>query len=249
MRLTTVADPEAAAVKCAEALALLLGNALAERGAAHLALNGGSTPRGVYERLPPMLDDWSAVHVWFGDERCVAPEDEESNFRVAAETLIPGAGIGADRVHRMRGELGPDEGARAYAAELAEHLELDEAGIPVLDVAHLGLGPDGHTASLFPNHEALRIGTHPPRATVGVHDSPKPPPERISLTLATLNAARRRILHTVGENKRDAVARVLAPPDLGTPASLLERRGLEIIVDDAAHPSFGDVEEPPDGRG
>jgi len=237
VRLTTVATPEAAAVKCAEALALLLGNALSERGVAHIALNGGSTPRDVYERLPPMLDDWSGVHVWFGDERCVPADDEESNYRLAAETLIAGAGLGADLVHRMRGELGPEEGARAYAAEMAEHLELDDAGIPILDVAHLGLGPDGHTASLFPNHPALQITGW---ATVGIDDSPKPPPERISLTLATLNAARRRVLHTVGEGKRDAVSRVLAPPDPGTPASLLERLGLEIIVDDAAHPSFGD---------
>ena len=233
MRLTTVADADAAAVKCAEALALLLHNALHERGIAHIALNGGSTPRAVYELLPPLLDDWSAVHVWFGDERCVPPEDEESNYRLAAETLVAGAGLTATQVHRMRGELGPDEGARAYGAELCEHLELDDAGIPILDVVHLGLGPDGHTASLFPHHPALQVTGWP---TVGIHDSPKPPPERITLTLATLNAARRRVLHTVGEGKRDAVARVLAPPDPGTPASLLERRGLEIIVDDLAHP-------------
>ena len=233
MRLTTVADPDAAAVKCAEAIALLLRNALGERGEAHLALNGGSTPRPVYEQLPAMLDDWANVHVWFGDERCVPPDDDESNYKLASETLIAGAGLAGTQVHRMRGELGPDEGARAYAAELSEHLELDDVGIPVLDVVHLGLGPDGHTASLFPHHKALEVSGWP---TVAVHDSPKPPPERISLTLATLNAARRRILHTVGEGKRDAVSRVLAPPDPGTPASLLERRGLEIIVDDAAHP-------------
>ena len=157
MTLTTVADPEAATEACAQALARHLRAALAARGAAHLALNGGSTPRPVYERLPALLDDWSAVHIWFGDERCVAPDDEASNYRLAAETLIPGAAIAADRVHRMRGELGPHEGARAYGAELAEHLELDDAGMPVLDVIHLGLGPDGHTASLFPDHSALRV--------------------------------------------------------------------------------------------
>ena len=237
MRLTTVADAEAAAAKCARTLAELLAAALEARGEAHIALNGGSTPRPVYEQLPALLGDWSAVHVWFGDERCVAPDDEDSNYRLASETLVAGAGIAPDRVHRMRGELGPEEGARAYAAELAEHLELDDAGLPVLDVVHLGLGPDGHTASLFPHHRALEVTGW---ATVGVSDSPKPPPERISLSLGCLNAARRRILHTVGEGKRDAVGRVLAPADPATPASLLERMGLEIIVDDAAHPSFGD---------
>lgn len=241
MRLTVAADPPAAAAACAGSLARHLRAALAARGAAHLALNGGSTPRPVYERLPALLGDWSAVHVWFGDERCVPPGDEQSNFRLASETLIAGAGLPADRVHRMRGELGPDEGASAYAAEMAEHLELDGAGLPVLDVVHLGLGPDGHTASLFPSHPALRAGSHPPRATVGVHDSPKPPPERISLSLACLNAARARVLHTAGEGKREALARALGTPDPAVPASLLEREDLEIVVDEAGNPSFGDV--------
>jgi 6-phosphogluconolactonase len=232
LRLTAVADPAAAAAKCAEALARALREALGRRGAVHLALNGGSTPRPVYEQLPALLEDWGAVHLWFGDERCVAPDDEASNYRLAAETLIPGARVPAERVHRMRGELGPDEGARAYAAELAEHLELDDAGLPVLDVAYLGLGPDGHTASLFPGHPALEVTGV---ATVGIHDASKPPPERISLSIGCLNAARRRILHAVGADKRDALSRMLAEPDRGTPASLLERRGLEVIVDDAAH--------------
>ena len=124
MRLTTVADPAAAAAKCARSLAESLHAALDARGVAHIALNGGSTPRPVYEQLPALLDDWSAVHVWFGDERCVPPEHEDSNYRLAAETLIPAAGIAGDRVHRMRGELGPAAGAQAYAAELAEHLRI-----------------------------------------------------------------------------------------------------------------------------
>jgi 6-phosphogluconolactonase len=232
VRITTVADPPAAAAQCADTLARLLRAALERRGAAHLALNGGTTPAPVYERLPGLLDDWSAVHLWFGDERCVPPDDEESNYRLARETLIAGADVPDDRVHRMRGELGPQEGARAYAAELAEHLELDDAGIPVLDVVHLGLGPDGHTASLFPDHPSLRVSGW---ATVGVDDAPKPPPERISLSLAALNAARSRVLHTVGEGKREALRRALGPPGPHTPASLLRRDGLHVIVDDAAH--------------
>jgi 6-phosphogluconolactonase len=133
----------------------------------------------------------------------------------------------------MRGELGPEEGARAYAAELAEHLELDDGGIPVLDVVHLGMGPDGHIASLFPNQPALKVTGW---STVGVHDAPKPPPERITLSLACINAARRRIVHTVGASKRDAVSGALGEPTPAVPVSLLERAGLELIVDDAAHP-------------
>jgi 6-phosphogluconolactonase len=241
VNVATYADPAATAAACAASLAGHLRAALAARGEAHIALNGGSTPRPVYERLPALLGDWSAVHVWFGDERCVPPDDEQSNFRLASETLVAGAGIPAERVHRMRGELGPDDGARAYAAELAEHLELGDSGLPVLDVVHLGLGPDGHTASLFPHHPALRIGSHPPRATVGVHDSPKPPPERISLSLPCLNTARARVLHAVGAGKHAALRRALGPPDPGTPASLLDRAGTDVIVDRAAIASSGDV--------
>lgn len=237
MTVTTAADAAAAGATCAQTLARHLRAALSARGAAHLALNGGSAPRPVYEQLPALLGDWSAVHVWFGDERCVPRDSEQSNFRLASETLIAGAGLPADRVHRMRGELGPHAGARAYAAELAEHLELDDAGLAVLDVVHLGLGRDGHTASLFPGHPALRVTG---RATVGIEDAPKPPPERISLSLACLNAARHRVLHAVGAGKRDAVARVLGPPDPATPASLLEREGLEIVLDAAADPRTGD---------
>ena len=238
MNLVLAADPAAAAAACAEILAGRLAAALAARGEAHIALNGGSTPRPVYEQLPALLPDWSGVHLWFGDERCVPPDDAESNYRLAAETLVPGATIAPDRVHRMRGELGPEEGARAYAAELAEHLELDDAGMPVLDVVHLGLGQDGHTASLFPQHEALRITGW---ATVAITDSPKPPPERISLSLGCLNAARARVLHTVGEGKREALARALGEPDAATPASLLGRECFDVVLDEAGNPRFGDV--------
>jgi 6-phosphogluconolactonase len=233
VKLTAVADPEAAAEACAQRLAEAIADALAHREVAHVALNGGSTPRPVYRRLTELVGDWSAVHLWWGDERCVPPDDEQSNYRLAEETLIGPLGIGEDRVHRMRGELGPDEGARAYAAELGEHLELGDGGLPVLDVVHLGLGPDGHTASLFPDHEALKATGW---ATVGLSDSPKPPPERISLSLGCLNVARLRLLHTVGEDKRDAVRHVLGDPSPSTPASLLQREGLEVIVDVAAQP-------------
>jgi 6-phosphogluconolactonase len=238
VNLVTCPDRAAAATACAEVLARHLRTALAQRGSAHLALNGGSTPRPVYEQLPALLDDWSGVHVWFGDERCVPPDDAESNFRLAADTIVAGAGLPADRVHRMRGELGPEEGAKAYAAELAEHLELDDAGLPILDVVHLGMGPDGHTASLFPGHPALRVSGW---ATVGISDSPKPPPERISLSLACLNAARARVLHVVGSDKREPLTRALAEPSERTPASLLERDGLDVVADAEATTSFGDV--------
>jgi 6-phosphogluconolactonase len=231
MELAILADADAAARHCAQRIAALLAEALGARGEAHLALNGGSTPRPVYEQLPALLEDWSGVHLWWGDERCVAPDSDESNYSIAAQTLIPGARIPDARVHRMRGELGAEEAARAYAAELAEHLECDDDGMPVLDVVHLGLGPDGHTASLFPGHSSLRVSGW---ATIAEHGSPKPPPDRLSLSLACLNAARHRLVHAVGGEKAQAAARIRGERDPQWPASLLERDALELILDEAA---------------
>ena len=115
----------------------------------HVAITGGSTPRVAYERAAALRDDWSGVDFWFTDERCVAPDHEHSNFGMAERALLSAA-QGAT-VHRMRGELGPEDGAAAY-----EH-ELGEFGPEALDLILLGLGPDGHTASLFPGSPALGV--------------------------------------------------------------------------------------------
>lgn len=231
-RLTTCPDAEGAARRAAEAVARGLREARAARGAAHLALSGGTTPARSYELLAQELEDWSSVEVWFADERCVGPEDAESNYRLARETLLEGAGIAPGQVHRMRGELGPAEGAAAYAAELSQ--ALGGQSPPVLDVIVLGIGPDGHVASLFPGAPALDAGDH--AVCLGVHDSPKPPPERITLSLAVLQAARACLLLATGASKSDAVAAMLGPASTHVPASLLRRERLAVIVDDAAGP-------------
>lgn len=231
MRLITMPSADAVAGKSAELLATLLGDALSRRGVAHFALTGGTSAGAVYERLAPLLESWDGVHLWWGDERCVAPDDDESNFLIARRTLIARAHVPAERIHRMRGELGPGAGARAYADELAEHVAADDDGVPVLDVVDLGLGPDGHVASLFPDHPALGITD---AATAGIEDAPKPPPQRITLTLPALRAARSCLIHTAGAGKRDAVTRLRGQPDPATPASLLRREQLTVIVDDDA---------------
>ncbi len=211
-------DPEAAAQRAAHELAAGVQEALSTRGAAHIALSGGRTPKRAYELLGPLVEDWKGAHVWFADERCVGPDDPDSNARMVRETLrAPGA-----VVHRMRGELGAVEAAAAYSREL---------GDVVLDVVLLGLGEDGHTASLFPDNAAL--GLSGARA-VAVHDSPKPPPERISLSLQTINNARRLILLVTGEDKADALAAALSEPTPSTPASLLRGEALDVIADAAA---------------
>jgi 6-phosphogluconolactonase len=215
--ISRAADAEAAAHRAAEVLAAAIDGARTTRGVAHVALSGGSTPRRTFELLGPMLPDWRDVHLWFGDERCVPADDPESNARLVAESLdAPGA-----VVHRIRGELGAEAAAASYGEEL---------GDTTLDVALQGLGEDGHTASLFPGQPAVRAAG----VTVPVHDAPKPPPDRVSLTLGKLNDARRLLLLVTGAGKREALARVLAGPDEAVPASLLDRSRLEVVADGAA---------------
>ena len=235
-RLTTLLDAEAVAVRASAEIGRQLADARERRGVAHLALSGGTTPGRTYELLaqqPALLD---GVHVWFADERCVAPADEESNFLLASQTLLAGAGLPAGRVHRMLGELGPDDGAARYAEELAQTVAADaDTGLPQLDVVVLGIGPDGHVASLFPGASTLDAG--PEAVCLGVRDAPKPPPERITLSLAVLRAARRCVLLATGAGKSEAMSAAAAEPSRRVPASLLRRERLTAIVDDPAAPA------------
>jgi 6-phosphogluconolactonase len=243
-RITTFADPEATAERAAVEIARALQSAREQRGVAHLALSGGSTPKRTYELLASAMDGWDGVEVWFADERCVEPQDAESNYRLAAETLLRAAAIDPARVHRMEGELGPDEGARRYDEALRRTFVSAgtdvSSGSPtpaVLDLVALGIGPDGHIASLFPGAPTLDAGDR--ELCLGVHDSPKPPPERITLSLAVLRAARRCLLFATGASKADAIAAALGEPTKHVPASLLVRERLTVIVDDAASPPPG----------
>jgi 6-phosphogluconolactonase len=216
----------------ADRLVVAIDKSRRERGAAQIALAGGNTPRRAYELLAARIDDWSGVEVWFGDERAVGPNDPESNFRMASETLLAG-GHGPE-VHRIEGERGPDEAAAAYADLMLERLP-SENGVPVLDMALQGLGPDGHTASLFPGNPAVESGG----VCVAVHDAPKPPPDRISLTVPVLSAARAIVFLATGDEKAEAVRGLLSGPSPGVPASLLGGEHTEVIVDRAAAPPPG----------
>jgi 6-phosphogluconolactonase len=162
-------------------------------GARSLVLAGGTTPRRCYELLAELDVDWGRVSVLFGDERCVPPLDPESNYRMAKEVLLDR--VLPASVYRIPAELGPDEGADLYA-EVVEF-------VAPFDLVVLGVGEDGHTASLFPGHPALKADG----LTVGIHDAPKPPPERVSLTLEVLRDAHRVIILATGAGKADAVAR------------------------------------------
>jgi 6-phosphogluconolactonase len=213
MHLCVLDDPQQAAAAAAERMQATAG------AGGHIGLAGGHTPRRAYELVAAASGiDWSRVDLWFCDERCVPPEDPESNYRLVAESLLPGAaGV---RVHQVDGRAQPDAGAAAYAEEIR--------GV-TLDLALLGLGEDGHTASLFPGSPALQERT---REAVAVVAS-KPPPNRITLTLPVLEAARELVVLAVGAGKADAVSAVLSGPDPRYPASLLPDRA-QLVIDRAA---------------
>lgn len=224
--IRTFPDAEAVAAHAAGEIARLLEEARERHRVAHVALSGGGTPARTYELLAQTLGDWQDVEVWFADERCVEPNDEQSNYRLAAEALLRPAGVPDERVHRMLGELGPEEGASRYAEELRA------LGGTAIDVAVLGVGPEGHIASLFPRHPALSAGEDEP--CVGVSDSPKPPPRRITLTLPVLRATRHCLVIATGTEKAGAISAMLGEPTEEVPASLLSRDRLTVIVDEDA---------------
>lgn len=232
-RLCTLPDAEAVAQRAAREIAEHIERARGERGVAHLALSGGTSPERTHEVLASVVEDWQGVEVWFADERCVGPEDPESNYLMVRKTLLEHIATAPPAVHRMEGELGPQEGAERYARELRAHVAVDP-DLPVLDVVVLGIGPDGHVASLFPGAPTLEAGEE--AVCLGVRNSPKPPPERITLSLAVLRAARACVLPATGAGKRDAVQGALGAATHHVPASLLRRERLTLILDDAASP-------------
>jgi 6-phosphogluconolactonase len=210
--IAVVADPAAAA---AERIA-----AVVRRGG-QIALAGGSTPRRAYELLAQLDLDWSDTELWLGDDRCVPPDHEHSNFKMVGEELVDR--LPADRRprawHRIRGELGPRQAADAFERELRAAFG-EDAELPVFDLILLGIGPDAHTASLFPNDAAL---AERKRWAVGV-ETPGMAPlvPRVTLTLPVLDAAREVVFLISGGDKADAVARAFGDaPGLDAPSSLV----------------------------
>lgn len=207
--------------------AVVVGELLATQArlGGSLVLTGGSTPGRAYERAAALEPDWSAATVWWGDERCVPLDDERSNYHLAARTLLDHLLGPPLAVHRIRGELDPQEAAD----------ELDAALRAVeLDLLLLGLGPDGHVASLFPG--SPQLGVDDRRA---VHGPPglEPFVERVTMTMPVLRSAKRIVVLVTGEQKADAVARAFGGEvDDEVPASLLRLADapVEVFLDDAA---------------
>ena len=206
--------------------AIAVGDLLAEharRGGA-IVLTGGSTPGRAYEHAAKAEPDWSRVSLWWGDERCVQPDDDRSNYKLAKDTLLDRLAAQPD-VHRIEGELAPEEAAGRYDAELA--------GVD-LDLLLLGIGPDGHMASLFPGSPQLDVtGTSVTSGPAGL----EPFVDRVTLTVPAIQAAKRIVFLVSGDSKADAVERAfLGDITPSVPASLarLAPVAVEIFLDPPA---------------
>ena len=172
-------------------------------------LTGGSTPQRSYELAAALERDWSGVELWWSDERCVPPDDEKSNYAMAKRALLDHVSVGA--AHRMRGELGKEDGAASYDQELGS---LDR-----FDLVLLGLGPDGHVASLFPEQPTLDVTE---QRVIGAEAKLEPFVDRITLTLPVLRRTRELVFLVTGESKADAARRAFADePSRTTPGSLV----------------------------
>ncbi len=198
------ADPPALVAGAADFIATLAREAIAARGRFTVALSGGNTPKPVYERLSLVPLDWSRVHVVFGDERCVPPDDPRSNYHMAKAALLDRVPIPASNVLRMRGEDPPEEAAASYAEDLRRDLGDDGR----IDLVLLGLGDNGHTASLFPG---LAVVTETSRTVLACYVEVVGM-WRLTLTPPPINAARRVAFLVSGESKAEVLRQVLQGP-------------------------------------
>jgi 6-phosphogluconolactonase len=224
-------DIELVVADDAESAARIVAERLAEaaRAGGHIVLTGGSTPKHAYELAAEMEQDWSRVELWWGDERCVPADDERSNYNMARIALIDRVSGAPAAIHRMSGELGRDEGALAYEDELAS--------LQRFDVMLLGLGPDGHVASLYPEQPTLDVTD---RRAIGAEAKLQPFVDRITLTLPMLRAADEVLFLVAGADKAEAARRAFAgEPSHATPGSLVRAvDGKTVAVLDAAAASL-----------
>jgi 6-phosphogluconolactonase len=212
--LRVVDDPARA---CAELLAE------AARGGGHLAVCGGTSVGAAFQLTAGLEPDWSNVELWWGDERAVPPDDELSNYRLAREALLERLALQPGRVHRIEGELGPDVAAARYDRALE--------GV-TLDLALNGIGPDGHTASLFPNAPGLGERV---RQAIPAEAALEPFVPRVTLTPPVFAAAGTLLYLVTGAGKAEAAHRAFAePPSKETPASLVRGRRTVALLDRAA---------------
>lgn len=224
MRLHVVANND----WLADALAWVnraAADTLAARGEFHLVLAGGSTPKRLYQALASQEQDWARWHIWFGDERCLPIDDPQRNSRMAAAAWLDRVAIPASNIHLIPAEQGAEAAATAYTRELI--------GRDAFDLVLLGLGQDGHTASLFPHH-AWGSDTHAPDA-MPVLDAPKPPSMRVTLSAHRLSHARNVLFLVSGADKRDALSQWQQGAIIPA-AAIQPDNGIDLLIDADACP-------------
>jgi len=199
--------------------------ALAERGVFHLVLAGGSTPEKLYRALTQLPHDWSRWQIWFGDERCLPATDVQRNSRMAALAWLDHIQIPAENIHPIPAELGALAAAKSYSEALR--------GLDEFDLVLLGLGQDGHTASLFPDQD-WGAGQDALDA-IPVANAPKPPPERVTLSAHRLSRARGVLFLICGADKRDALTRWQQGAIIPA-ASIQPNTGIDLLIDTDACP-------------
>jgi len=221
-RWHAVADERELQQKAVETILAGAARAIRDRGQFHLVLAGGNTPREIYRRLRTAETVWSAWHIYFGDERCLPPDDPARNSRMAAEVWLDHVPIPPLQLHVIPAELGAVQAASRYAETLQT--------VGNFDLVLLGLGEDGHTASLFPGHEWGAVPGSPD--TLAVLDAPKSPPQRVSLSAARLSRARQVNFLVKGQLKHRAVAEWRAGKDI--PARAIKpAAGVDVLVESA----------------
>lgn len=203
---TSVAtDSKTAARDCAKAMLAIVDDALRTKGQACIAVSGGNTPAPMFDELAASGFDWSHVHLFWVDERAVPPTSGDSNYRVVNEHFLEPGHFPKKNVHRVHGEIDPDQAARRYRADIEDFFDLRSGQFPVFDAIHCGMGEDGHTASLFPGdaHIEDRNGL-----TAAVF-APKLPHWRITLLPGVLLAARNALILVAGPDKASVLKNVL----------------------------------------
>jgi 6-phosphogluconolactonase len=244
--MKVVVHPDARTLAAATAARMLLRllDCQSTHRPVHLVVTGGQIGIKVLEQAAtsPLRDvvDWSGVHVWWGDERFLPAGDQDRNETQARVALLDALRLPESHVHPIPGPDtvdSPEAAATRYAQELADAAttaaETDDAGppVPAFDLLLLGVGPDGHTASLFPGHDTVEVAD---LTVVGVHDAPKPPAERVSLTLPALECAQEIWVVVTGEDKAAPVSRALTGDDVrSTPAAGIRARGRTLWLLDA----------------
>jgi 6-phosphogluconolactonase len=199
---------EECASECAVYILDQLRDALKREKLATIALSGGNTPKLLFAKLAASGFDWSKIHFFWVDERCVPPTSDQSNFKLAQQALLGPAGVPEENIHRVKGELPPEEGAAAYIAEIREFFKLN-GKLPVFDVIHRGIGTDAHTASLFPGEPLIRDAAGV-AAAVWVE---KLKSHRVTLLPGVLRAGQSTIIQAEGEDKAEAIYNVLFGPE------------------------------------